>query len=328
MGSLANGFSKVLWTCIVAAALALGLGCSTLARFGPSHERTFSILALPDTQNYSTNHPEIFISQTEWIRDQKGPLHILCVVHEGDITNNNSDREWARADKAMSVLDGVVPYCIEVGNHDLGTSGTTDTRDSTRFNRYFPLTRFSNKPWFGGSFDLRTENAYYRFRAGGMKFLVVCLEFGPRDEVLDWANAVVAQHRKWRTIVVTHSYMYSDDTRVGEGDKWSPHTYPCKGNDGEEMWEKFVSRHPNIFLVLSGHILNDGLGRQTSVGVHGNRVHEVLANYQMKKNGGNGWLRILEFSPRENRIRVRTYSPWLKLYAFDDANYFDLDYRM
>lgn len=78
----------------------------------------------------------------------------------------------------------------------------------------------------------------------------------------------------------------------------------------------------------SGHILGDGLGRLTSIGDHGNAVHQVLANYQMKENGGNGWLRIMKFFPKKNKILVTTYSPTLKEYAGDEQNRFELKYIM
>ena len=84
--------------------------------------------------------------------------------------------------------------------------------------------------------------------------------------------------------------------------------------------------HANIFLVLSGHILYDGLGRLTSTGDHGNVVHQVLTNYQMKARGGNGWLRIMTFLPKEQTIRVRTYSPFLDEWATDEQNQFELSY--
>jgi len=80
------------------------------------------------------------------------------------------------------------------------------------------------------------------------------------------------------------------------------------------------------------HTLGDGFGRLTSTGVNGNLVHQILANYQdppiPSGNGGNGWLRIMKFVPRENNIEVRTYSPWLDKFAAEEQNQFDLAYRM
>jgi len=325
MGAMRKSARKWILAVVAVAALATP---SVWAASGDDAGTSFSIIALPDTQHYSERFPDIFVRQTEWIRDHKDELNLLCVVHEGDITNHNSEPEWANAEKALRCLDGVAPYCLAVGNHDMDTSGTARRRETAPFNARFPIARLQGQPWYGGHYRDTGENAFYLFDASGLKLLVVCLEFGPRDEVLEWANDVVARHKERRVIVVTHNYMYSDDTRSGPGDKWNPHDYGCGGNDGEEMWTKLVSRHRNIFLVLSGHILNDGLGRQTSTGARGNAVHEILANYQMHANGGNGWLRILEFYPRENRIRIRTYSPWLKQYADDGQNAFELDYDM
>lgn len=320
--------SKMLVFCLATLCGFFVVGCARWGFWLKPEDRPFCIIALPDTQLYSLYHPDIFRCQTQWIRANKTKMNIMCVVHEGDITHTNTGPEWRNVDRAIRVLEGVVPYCLAIGNHDMSTSGTAKDRDTALFDRFFPPARLSKYRWYGGHFANSIQNAYYLFHAGGMKFLVICLEFGPRDQVLEWANRVVSAHSDYRTIVVTHNYMYSDDTRSGEGDKWNPHGYGCKGNDGEEMWEKFVSKHENIFLVLSGHILNDGLGKQTSIGVHGNQVHELLANYQMKPNGGNGWLRIMKFVPRKNKIYVRTYSPWLNRWAKDPDNHFELDYRM
>ena len=38
----------------------------------------------------------------------------------------------------------------------------------------------------------------------------------------------------------------------------------------------------------------------------------MLSNYRTLENGGNGWLRILRFSPEEEKIYITTYSPSLR----------------
>lgn len=312
--------------CVLLAAAGLALsGCLAFPRRLP--ERPFTIVVLPDTQIYSHLHPDIFIQQARWIKEQKEARNIVCVVHEGDITNGGTEDEWKVADQAMSILDGVVPCCMVMGNHDYEGSAPAQ-RGSAQFNRHFGGQRFGKQSWSGGRFDDGNENAFYFIRAGGMKFMVLCLEFGPRDEVLEWADRVIAAHRRYRTIVVTHCYMYSDDTRVGRGDQWNPHEYGSNCNDGDEVWEKLVRKHRNIFLVLSGHILNSGRGRLSSMGSNGNKVDQILANYQTMENGGNGWLRIMEFRPEENKIIVSTYSPSISRYSTDPRDTFEIEYRM
>jgi hypothetical protein len=72
-----------------------------------------------------------------------------------------------------------------------------------------------------------------------------------------------------------------------------------------------------------------GEGRRSDT-FEGRTVHSMLSDYQHRTNGGNGWLRILEFSPANNVIRVRTYSPWLNQFEADSdsSSQFTLPYDM
>ena len=45
-------------------------------------------------------------------------------------------------------------------------------------------------------------------------------------------------------------------------------------------------------------------------------------------NGGNGYLRIMKFVPKENRIYVTTYSPILKENKTGERHEFVLEYEM
>ena len=60
----------------------------------------------------------------------------------------------------------------------------------------------------------------------------------------------------------------------------------------------------------------------------GNTVYTVLADYQGRTNGGNGWMRILKFSPATDQIHVQTYSPVLGQWELDGDSDFTLPYEM
>lgn len=169
------------------------------------------------------------------------------------------------------------------------------------------------------------------FSAAGLDFLIVSLEFGPDDDMLAWASGIITDHPDHRAIIVTHCYMNSDDSRIGGSDGPSPHNYGLADggvNDGDEMWEKLVSQHDNLFLVVSGHVTGDGAGLLTSTGVSGNPVHQVLANYQQLSEGGTGWMRLMTFVPDEDRIDVRTFSPYLWSEEKDAEHHFSLEHDM
>jgi hypothetical protein len=166
----------------------------------------------------------------------------------------------------------------------------------------------------------KSNNYYLFFEAGGMKFMIISLEFAPRKEVLVWANAVVSKNSERRCIVVTHAYM--DPVA-----RYRHHPYGVTGNIGEAMWDKFVSRHKSIFMVLCGHHV-PGEGRAVSIGENGNLVDEILSNYQHMPNGGNGWLRIMKFIPEEDKIEVRTYTPFGNEYFKGPESQFTVNYPM
>jgi hypothetical protein len=285
---------------------------------------SFLLVALPDTQVY-TMRPEWnhhFHNQTQWIVDNVERLNIKYVLHEGDIVNNNNPQQWDVAQAALKRLDGKVPYALAPGNHDYGPNGSSSDRH-TLLNEYFAADEHAKWPTFGGVFeDGHLENSYHTFEAGGHKYLVFALEWGPRDQVVEWADRLAAKHPDHRKILVTHAYVYYDDTRYDwkvKGDKqtWNPHAYgnaklPGGVNDGEELWNKLVRKHPGFVMTLNGHVLEDGAGRLSTRGDHGQMVHQMMANYQNRAEGGQAYMRLLEFRP-DGEIRVRSFSPSMKM---------------
>jgi hypothetical protein len=301
---------------------------------------SFTVAVLPDTQNYSTSHPDIFEAQTNWIVANRDSRNIACVLQLGDITNNNTDKEWKVAAASMNRLDGKVPYFMAPGNHDyLPNKNGKLNRRTIKFNEYFPLSKYEKLPTFGGTYDRepdRFENSYHLFSAGGRDFLVIALEFGPRNDVLRWAGEIADKHKDREAILITHAYMYSDDKRYDwskfeKKQRWNPHSYNIDRadeegtNDGEELWTKLVSKHENFILTLNGHVLYDGLGRAVTQTAAGRDVPQMLVNFQMKPNGGDGWLRLLEFHPDRKTIDVVDYSPFRNQRNESPQNKFTLE---
>ena len=316
--------------------LSLALACvAVTGACEPRRSSEFTIVALPDTQYYAAAHPEIFRAQSQWIVDQQGSAEVALVVHEGDIVDKDEPRQWALASESLHLLDGLVPYVVSSGNHDYSRNGGLVSRNSL-INRYFPASTFAAMPSFGGTFEPdHIEDSFQVIDAPGGPWLILSLEFGPRDAVLEWANDIVKQHASVPTIVVTHAYLYSDDTRYDHRTRpdqlWNPHVYlddrvSGSVNDGEEIWRKLIRDNDNILFVLCGHDLEDGVGRLTSTRPDGSQVHQLLANFQMEPLGGGGYLRLLQFSPAEHRVTVQTYSPFLDRFKTDPGNEFSLDY--
>jgi hypothetical protein len=111
---------------------------------------------------------------------------------------------------------------------------------------------------------------------------------------------VIASYPSRRAIVVSHSMV-----NIGLQASWTP--------PGSPIYEALKDL-PNLILTACGHI--PGEGRRTDV-YQGHPVTSMLSDYQFRDYNGSAWLRILEFAPAANQVRVRTYSPWLDQWEAD-----------
>ena len=265
----------------------------------------FAVVLLPDTQNYSEKFPETYVAQTRWIARHAAAENIRFVIHLGDIVQVAGERpQWENANRAQSILDGLVPYSMLPGNHD-GSPGATKL-----YNEYFPPERFACRPWYGGHMGKTNDANYCFFYAGGMAMMVISLGNDPSNEMLAWAGAIADLHPDHRVIVATHMYMGAKQ----------------RNEVGERIWQQLVRRHANIFMVVCGHV--GAAAYRTSVNDAGGTVHEILCDYQNKPNGGNGWLEVLRFAPGENKIRFDAYSPLLDQHDPRLASVDEIDYDM
>lgn len=298
-------------------------------------EGSWTLAVLPDTQYYSQKYPDVFVRQTEWIVANRQTHQIRFVAHEGDLVNNPKEtRQWENAQKAMKVLaDAGVLFSVVLGNHDSGTQheGRTNSR-VTLLNHYFQESDYRNSEAYALFEPGKLENSWHEFSTPTGKHLLLALEFGPRDEVLAWANEVLAQKPDHKVILVTHAFLYTDNKRndwaydESHGGRGNPKECPFAKmgdlNDAQEIWDKLITKHPQVSFVLNGHVCNTGTGYLESRADAGQTVHQILANYQdnspipggtvqpPRGYGGGGFLRLMQFHPDGKTVRIRSYSPW------------------
>jgi hypothetical protein len=221
-----------------------------------------------------------------------------------------------------------VPYVLATGNHDTNYDGSRTSLVS----QYFPPHR---QGLSGTTFEEgHSENGYRIVTLGGTEYLVLSLEFFPREEVMDWAEDVLHGFRDFRTIIITHAYLYFDGLRygepgaeghqygVGDGMKHVLGTAPYNATDGEAMFQRLVLPNSQVEFVLSGHVLGKGVAHRSVTRPDGSVVHEVLQNYQMREMGGQAYLRIYE--GYGDRVEVSTYSPYLDEWMRDADHQFTL----
>ncbi len=145
----------------------------------------FSVVVLPDTQFYSESHPAIFTAQTQWIVNNSANYNIQFVLGEGDIVNvADTPAQWQNADAAVKLLDNAnIPYVLPLGNHDYDGFNPS-ARGTTAFNTYFGPSRYANYSWYMGGYPGGTNDNFYAvFTVNGKQYLILALEFLPRQAV-------------------------------------------------------------------------------------------------------------------------------------------------
>lgn len=327
----------LLSVCLMVLVISSGVAQQKTEAPALSEPGSFTWIVLPDPQSYQKferNQP-VFDLMIHWILDQKEKLNIQMVLCEGDLVDRNTKPEydipskgdqsalnqWKAVSHAFNKLNGKVPYILCTGNHDYGIR-SAENRYS-QFNSYFPpqgnpLTQSLLIEMAGNEQGVPTlENAVYKWISpAGQKFLLFSLEFAPREAILKWAREVSSrpEYKDFVGVVLTHSYLNSDANRTKTGD------YPLvDANYGQAIWEQLIQPSENIQLVFCGHIATSDehtgqVSYREDVNSAGKPVHQMLFNAQREGggwhgNGGDGWLRICEFLPDQQTIKVHTFSP-------------------
>ena len=294
--------------------VSLCFSCSVFAQ-------KFTIPVFPDTQSEVGGNHKMFMSRINWVVDHKDSLSIPMVLHVGDLVNFDNYDHYEVASKGYEVFDANhIPYAIALGNHDTEAVGfnsgsaapgnvNQNLRKTHKFNSYFPVSRFSNQR---GRYEPdKSDNAYYTFKVGNTNWLVISLEFCPRMGPINWAGDIVKEFFNYNVIIITHYHLTPKgeiaDRNAGYGD-FSP----------KDVFEKLVKKYANIRFVLSGHVMSSAL--KVDVGEHGNKIYQILQNYQNDDLGG-GYIRMLSFDIDKKTVSANMYSPYYKKTKEDTSKF-------
>ncbi|MDA0166137.1 hypothetical protein OM076_38085 [Solirubrobacter ginsenosidimutans] len=293
---LAAGLTIVLLVAIAVNA-ASQQGGDTPPVFDPESPR-FTLAIVPDTQYLLDNErgdSEPVNDAFDWIVANRAKENIAFVAGLGDITQDATAGEMARADAAYQHLDRAhMPYSAPTGNHDIRSGD--DQRGDTPYIRTFGPDRYKDDPTFGGA-SPGGYNTFHIVRAAGREFMILALDWRLSNTGYAWAQSVLDAHPKIPTIVTTHEIV-NNDTGT-----------PRLLTYGQQLWDRLIRKNDQIFLTLNGHYWP--VGRMTMKNDFGHDVQMNLANYQDKYYGGAGMIRTYAFDLRRKTVDVSTFSPWV-----------------
>ena len=275
----------------------------------------YSFAIVGDTQTVNDQNPEYLKTIYQWILDNKDSKNIQYVIGLGDITEigvdvghknydaTGSHKQWADAKEAITMMDGIIPYSLIRGDGHDGIE---------LFNQYFGSHAGYTNNISGYFEEGRIDNVYHTFKIGEVDYMLLCLDHGTKDDVLVWANEVVAAHPNHRVIVTTHQYMNSDGTLSERNETGNATAYDPTNNAADDLWNEFLSKHPNICMVMCGHAESDDVVVTKQIGDHGNEVTQILIDPQVMDaeyyQGSKGMVAMLYFSEDGKDVQVQYYS--------------------
>ncbi len=276
------------------------------------NDYAYSFAVVGDTQKLNYNFPDKFNLVYDYILDNVENEKIKFVFGLGDITDKSEKAEWDRAKAAFDSLNGKVDYSIVRGNHD----------STATFNANLPWSKYKDK--FDGALGNNMLNTYKTLEIGEVKYLLITLDYGASDNVLNWAGELCEKYPEHKVIITTHAYLFRDGTTLDQTDLCPPATSGGY-NNGDHIWDKLVSKHENIQLVISGHDPYDEIVVSQVKGEKGNTVTQMLIDPQTTDltNGGLGLVAMLYFSEDGKNVDVRYYST-VKRKFYQTINQFSL----
>lgn len=277
----------------------------------PLYADVCTFVVIPDTQK-DVALGQVYVEQGLSIAG----LTPDAIFHVGDITDGNTPAEWLYAETAATPM---FPELFPAeGNHDIGPGGSATDR-LTLMDDYYGADKLGLK--HRKTFEGGVSNSFYYLRACERDWIVLTLEFGPRDAVMNWADEVLARHENThRAIIVTHAFTFWDGTIHGDPSAVPPHNLlpdvyaihagPGDTNNGWQMWQTLKTRK-NVALILSGHVINASKNQGIGYALNdaGLSIPHIHSNYQTEN--GVGWYRVMTLDTDQGVMEVRTYSPIL-----------------
>jgi len=228
----------------------------------------YSFVVVPDPQIMINSAAAYAPMLGEWIKANRGASaeNIKFVLSVGDNVNNaNKTNSWLSVDNKTSTgsmygpIYNLVPLITVPGNHDYNSppnqgAGWAGGRNLTSYNsnlgtgsRWAAQTNLQKVAAFDGA------NALYKVT--GVNYLILALEYMPRNEVISWANGVLTNpsYKNADVILLTHAYL-NQNAGLGTHDALAPaHLDGQNWNAPRQLFNKLVSQRSNIRMVFGGH---------------------------------------------------------------------------
>ena len=307
--------------------------------FGNDYELVLA--ALPDPQKLLVHHTDYYGMIGDWLLSKKNDISGIIAL--GDLTEYGGWPQYEAVYDTFKEVVAEMPFGVSLGNHDYpGGNGKGDWADNYEkeyntiiYDHFFkdiivdsllannggayPYTNVATDKYEAMSKDAKVESVEHTYYIYNDEYLVISLGIFPRDEVLDWADALAKANADKKVIVTTHSHIGKGGQILDDDD-----TYAIAKNEttngGTVVREKLLETNPNIIMMVCGHASSTDTIYNRNIRADGTTYYEVLIDNQDDDENwqGVGNVTLLGFKD-DGTVDFTTYSTVQQAY-FNSAN--------
>lgn len=297
----------------------LCVGCSDIVELEPpsvdmdkmdADSEIIAVMGDVQCYTYESHYLPYFQHTMNWLSlaDDMG-LNINSLIFTGDLTENNSAKNWEAFHSCVKDIATRIPVVCCSGNHDYyWESGASyiNNRFDTPFTQY--VTFDNAKAVIVERFEKDCmENIVEENYILGERYDILSLEFGPRSEVVQWAERHVQSHPDRKYILLTHEFLWGDGRVVGDDECWAvKQLRNTTVSTPMGLWNELIKDNNNIALVLCGHNGFSAINYMTNA--VGRDVPLILFNLQYQVNGGDGMVELWTAKEGSDSISVGVYN--------------------
>lgn len=296
---------------------------------------------IPDTQNMvkfasegtganllpGYTGPKVMENAAAYLTANKATMKLEALLHLGDVVED-SGVEWqyqAFNAPLMTMVNGGLKVQMGHGNHDqTGANGLYARYFRNTTSDYAKAVSTDGTVNTAGSGYVTFEadssallNSYMTVTAGSYEYLFVNMQYSANaysSAHTTWLRAVLDANPDIPTVIFCHNLFGVSDSE--------PHKI-SRNNAGNSVWN-IARTYDQVFLMVAGH--NHGSGWISETNNAGNEVLMMMVDYQFGYNGGNGYIRFLEFNETANKIYITTFSPAAAYLIGTQKTVYDLNY--
>ena len=152
------------------------------------------------------------------------------------------------------------------------------------------------------------------------------MEFGPRKDVVTWADAYVKAHPDHLFILMNHEYLEMGGGRRTTGLKCKARLRNTTYTTPEQLWKKLIKCNDNIRIVLCGHV--GGLYALTlEENDFGREIPQIQHNIQGADYRYDNWLMLWAFPMESDSASVCIYNTKTEKYFDNQRTLFKFNYK-